>query len=117
MTEDLKPCPFCNGEASIERYGDRRQSTIYACDVCGCRLETGEEWNHGAAWNRRPASPGREEVARVIFDKIALIDACGQLCVDGDSIDRAADAILALLAKASPSTPAQTAGDNREDDR
>lgn len=51
----LLPCPFCGGEAHIERYGDRRQSTQYACDACGCSLETGEEWGHGAGWNKRAA--------------------------------------------------------------
>lgn len=49
----LLPCPFCGGEAEIERYGDPRQSTIYACANCGCRLETGEEWDHGTGWNER----------------------------------------------------------------
>lgn len=52
---ELKPCPFCAGEAEIERVGNARFSTIYACTECGCRLETGEEWDHGAAWNRRAA--------------------------------------------------------------
>jgi Lar family restriction alleviation protein len=51
----LLPCPFCGSEAEIERYGDHRQSTIYACTNCGCRLETGEEWDHGCDWNRRSA--------------------------------------------------------------
>lgn len=49
----LLPCPFCGGDASIERYGNKRQSTIYSCDFCGCTLETGEEWNHGRQWNER----------------------------------------------------------------
>lgn len=56
MTEKttiLLPCPFCGGEAEIERIGDRRQSTVYACLFCGCRLETGEECLHGSAWNTR----------------------------------------------------------------
>lgn len=49
----LKPCPFCGGDAELERAGDRRQSTIYACLHCSCRLETGEEWGYGADWNTR----------------------------------------------------------------
>ncbi|MGN6147069.1 Lar family restriction alleviation protein [Rhizobium sp.] len=50
---NLSPCPFCGHSASIERYGDRSQSTIYQCDNCSCSLETGEEFNHGTDWNRR----------------------------------------------------------------
>lgn len=49
----LKPCPFCGGEAAFERLGDRRQSTIVACQWCGARLESGETFDHGAAWNSR----------------------------------------------------------------
>ena len=49
----LLPCPFCGGEASIERYGNTRVSTQYHCDDCGCFLETGEEFNHGRSWNTR----------------------------------------------------------------
>lgn len=51
----LKPCPFCGSKAEIERLGTPRQSTIYSCDECGCRLETGEEWAHGTLWNARAA--------------------------------------------------------------
>lgn len=51
----LLPCPFCGGEAEIERIGDRRVSTVYRCCQCGCSLETGEEWGHGEHWNRRAA--------------------------------------------------------------
>ena len=65
----LKPCPFCGGEAEIDRLGTPRQSTIYACTSCGCRLETGEEWAHGERWNTRATSastpqqsPSREKV-------------------------------------------------------
>jgi len=49
----LLPCPFCGSEAEIERYGDRRRSTIYQCTSCSCSLETGEEWGHGRQWNER----------------------------------------------------------------
>ena len=51
---ELKPCPFCGGEAYIEQVGTSRHSTIYECGSCGCRLETGEEFNHGSRWNERP---------------------------------------------------------------
>ena len=59
----LLPCPFCGGEAEIERIGDRRRSTIYSCASCGCRLETGEEWGHGRRWNERDISAARAGIA------------------------------------------------------
>lgn len=55
--EALKPCPFCGGDAELERAGDRHQSTIYACLYCSCRLETGEEWGYGTNWNTRAPDP------------------------------------------------------------
>ena len=50
---ELAACPFCGGAATIERFGNTRVSTQYHCDDCGCFLETGEEFHHGRAWNRR----------------------------------------------------------------
>jgi predicted RNA-binding Zn-ribbon protein involved in translation (DUF1610 family) len=52
----LLPCPFCGGEAEIERYGTGRYSTIYRCTECSCSLETGETFHHGRDWNRRHTS-------------------------------------------------------------
>lgn len=54
---ELKPCPFCGGEADLERRGDRHVSTIVACLECGCRLENGETFDHGSAWNTRDLTP------------------------------------------------------------
>lgn len=52
--EQLKPCPFCGGEAKVERMGTARASMIYVCDECGCTLETGETWlNSNCRWNTR----------------------------------------------------------------
>lgn len=51
---ELDECPFCEGNAEIVRYGDRKVSTQYACQNCGCFLETGETFNHGTQWNTRP---------------------------------------------------------------
>jgi len=51
---DLKPCPFCG------------PSTQYECGMCGCHLETGEEWDHGRRWNQRPAEDHlKEEIVRL----------------------------------------------------
>ncbi|MFZ5674264.1 MAG: hypothetical protein ACOZAM_14985 [Pseudomonadota bacterium] len=68
LREALLPCPFCGEAAQIERIGDRSKSTIYSCTYCMCRLETGEEWNHGAGWNKRAAvtPPPSPDVAGVV---------------------------------------------------
>jgi len=51
---ELKPCPFCGGEAEIERIGTRRQSCIIACTECGCRHEGADEGDRcGSEWNCR----------------------------------------------------------------
>jgi hypothetical protein len=51
----LKPCPFCgHADPEITRFGTRQYSTQYECGMCGCYLETGEEWGHGTQWNERP---------------------------------------------------------------
>jgi Lar family restriction alleviation protein len=53
----LKPCPFCGGEAEIEKIGTARQSMIIVCTDCGCRVESGDVFNltrpENYKWNRR----------------------------------------------------------------
>lgn len=49
--DGLLGCPFCGGISEFERIGDNRISTIISCSDCGCRLESGETFNHGASWN------------------------------------------------------------------
>jgi len=50
----LLSCPFCGGDARIERRGSGRQSSIIACEDCGCSLESNEvAWNTGTDWNAR----------------------------------------------------------------
>lgn len=66
----LLPCPFCGGSAGIERKGTAKQSSIIACNDCGCRLETGEIWNIGKRWNTRgPATGGDEPIVWMTINK------------------------------------------------
>lgn len=51
---ELKPCPFCGGEASIERVGANRVSMKISCKDCGCSVESSETWiNENSQWNTR----------------------------------------------------------------
>lgn len=55
MTNELKPCPFCGGEAEFERVGTERYSTIVVCTECGARHESGDVREvAGISWNNRP---------------------------------------------------------------
>ena len=66
----LLPCPFCGGEAEVERIGTNRVSSMVACTNCGARVEANETFDTGDAWNRRTterapsASPDTREGQR-----------------------------------------------------
>lgn len=51
---DLKPCPFCGGEAILES-NKLRYGTIYSayCQKCGAETTGFSEHEAVAAWNRR----------------------------------------------------------------
>lgn len=57
MTEELKPCPFCGGSASITRIGTSSVSMKVECNHCGTVVESGDVvgLTHPSnyAWNRR----------------------------------------------------------------
>jgi uncharacterized Zn finger protein len=58
---ELKPCPFCGGEAEIQQMGTGRRSMIYSCTECGCELETGETFiSDDCNWNTRIPEPEGE---------------------------------------------------------
>jgi len=73
--DDLKPCPFCGGEADIE--STSAYASVY-CDDCGGQSEVhSSEAEAIAAWNARTTPPGyalvklegaEERVARAIYE-------------------------------------------------
>lgn len=65
LSEALKPCPFCNGEAEIRI----KATTLVSCKKCGASTFQALQDNNSAivAWNRRP-SPVGEPVAFMIDD-------------------------------------------------
>jgi Lar family restriction alleviation protein len=72
---ELKPCPFCGGEAEFHRIGDRRFSTTIGCTNCGAMIETGETFNHGRAWNTRVAEAEIERLRAALTGLLRAWDA------------------------------------------
>lgn len=64
MSEELKPCPFCGGEASIACGSVMSLSRWIECEVCQAEGPL-EESNESAigAWNRRVESTEKEQLA------------------------------------------------------
>ena len=57
---DLKPCPFCNGQANIsynakrkDAYGRNIEGTAIACENCGATIFFRSRHIAIEAWNRR----------------------------------------------------------------
>lgn len=70
---ELKPCPFCGGEAHIERMGTNRVSMQIECGNCGAEMETGETWiDENSAWNIR--APQSEWIR--VEDELPTCDGC-----------------------------------------
>jgi hypothetical protein len=60
---NLLSCPFCGGEAEIERIGSARASSLVSCTNCGGKLESNEsDWNTGSGWNERDCKVPTEVV-------------------------------------------------------
>jgi len=63
MSEQLKPCPFCGGEASLVRNDPEVKGDLFdvVCRSTGCFLQYGAEWCLPKAevvkrWNARQES-------------------------------------------------------------
>jgi Lar family restriction alleviation protein len=101
---DLLPCPFCGGEAEVERRGTPRVSSIVACTDCGARVEANLVGDDSLHWNTRAAPPLPEgEHAtwcpqygpRVAVDEDGCCASCGADAT-GEGADRAIAAVAEL---------------------
>jgi len=82
---DLKPCPFCGGDAHIERMGTARVSMQIECGECGAGMETGETWiNEHSSWNNR-AQP---TIADYLEANKEMIDKTGRKVVTIESLKK-----------------------------
>lgn len=58
---ELKPCPFCGGEAKVKRYSNGYNFwCLVKCDDCGVEQDSIRNGYYGEkqaveAWNRRPS--------------------------------------------------------------
>ena len=63
MNDELKPCPFCGGEAEIEECGGMWAVECTEYETCGCELNMafGSKAEAVAAWNTRAERTCRVE--------------------------------------------------------
>ena len=71
---ELLPCPFCgHSTPEFERLGTGKQSCIVACGNCGCRHESGDEWDDcGKSWNTRAIESQSAQIAALTAERDAL---------------------------------------------
>ena len=73
---ELLPCPFCgHSTPEFERLGTGKQSCIVACGNCGCRHESGDEWDDcGKSWNTRAIESQAAQIAALKTVMIAAAE-------------------------------------------
>jgi Lar family restriction alleviation protein len=102
MTEELKPCPFCGGEAEIVTWPKPHQPVCYVkCKNCLAE-NCDDDFEENVAlnvfsWNARAPDPRvkrLEEAAWGVFEDIGYN--AGSAIVTSASVDRLMDALNAL---------------------
>ena len=70
---ELKPCPFCGGEAEYKRVGNPRQSEIVGCTDCHCTLESSDQDHYsGSSWNTRATPDNVRKTRKLILNLIEV---------------------------------------------
>jgi Lar family restriction alleviation protein len=87
---DLKPCPFCGGEAVVLGYEPMRRAYEVCCTHCNVRLFGPEQKSRDEMWNRRAVE------AKLEADNKRLRDAIKLAIGDIDSIEVEKALIAAL---------------------
>ena len=66
MSDKLKRCPFCGGQAAVDRMGTARASMQVSCGDCGASTECGAVSVKHSSWNDRVGSAREtEQAARI----------------------------------------------------
>jgi len=60
MATELKPCPFCGGEAKRYGGGLSQEAPVTACTACFTQVIGHELWNNRPAENKLKAAAVRE---------------------------------------------------------
>lgn len=91
ITEELKPCPFCGGEAERFTIGAEEPNNaggdVISCTRCeaSSHVEFGRKENLVSRWNTRAASPDqtngllREALERLVFASGKLVVATDEM--------------------------------------
>lgn len=66
MSDELKPCPLCGGEAMLIPADDESPAEVY-CSCCWCSVIKSDTAGAIATWNAR-AAVDDEQFARAIHD-------------------------------------------------
>ena len=75
---ELKPCPFCGGEAEEYNNSDFHDCYRVYCMDCGAETQAEEEWNRAKKWNKREGeiqlAKQQEEIERLNIDMQSLVN-------------------------------------------
>ena len=66
---ELKPCPFCGGEAEEYNNSDFHDCYRVYCMGCGAETQAEEEWQRVKKWNKRE---GESKLAAITAECIGI---------------------------------------------